>query len=96
MTAYVVFIRDKTKDPAGMEKYASIAKNSPIEKLKILAAKTGRKEVLEGPPAEAVVIMRFPTWDDALEWYNSEAYTEARKFRQASADVRAFLVEGTD
>lgn len=96
MSAYIVFIREKTLDPAGLEKYASIAKNSPIDKLTMVAVKTDRQEVLEGPPVEAVAIMRFPTWDDALEWYNSEAYTEARKYRQASAEVRAYLVEGTD
>ena len=96
MAAYIVFVRDKTKDPAGMAKYAALARQSPVGKLEILAAKTGRQQVLEGSPAEAVVIMRFPTWDDALEWYNSDAYQKARQIRQASADVRAFLLQGVE
>jgi len=96
MSAYAIFIRDKILDPAGLEKYASIAKNEPLDKLEIVAEKTGRQETLEGPPAGAVAVLKFPTWEDALAWYNSEAYTEARKYRQASAEVRAFLVEGND
>jgi uncharacterized protein (DUF1330 family) len=94
MTAFVVFIRYKTTDPAGMEKYGAIARTSPAEKITLIAAKTCPFEVLEGPPAEAVAILSFPTWDDAKEWYDSEAYTEARKYRQASAEVRGYLVEG--
>ena len=63
--------------------------------MEILAAKTGRFEVLEGgETAEAVVVMRFPTWDDALAWYRSDAYQKALPHRQAAASYRAYLVEG--
>lgn len=94
MTAYVVMIRNKTHDPEGMEKYASLARQAPIEKLSLVAAKTNRFEVLEGPPAEAVAILSFPTMEDALEWYNSEEYRKAREVRAAAGDFRAVLVEG--
>ena len=68
----------------------------PIDKLEIIAAKTNRFKILEGGPAEAVVILRFPTWDDALEWYDSDEYQEARAHRLRGADTRAALVEGVD
>ena len=96
MAAYVVFVRSNTRDPRGLEKYASIAREAPIDKLQIVAAKTNRWQMLEGAPADAVVIMRFPTWDDALEWYNSDAYSRARPYRQAVSDCQAFLIEGVD
>ncbi len=96
MAAYVVFIRDRTKDASGMEQYAALARKAPIDKLEILASKTCKFEVLEGPSAEAVVIMRFPTMDDALAWYRSDEYQKALPYRQASGDFRAFVVEGVN
>lgn len=96
MSAYIVLIRNETHDPEGMAKYAAIAPGAPIEKLEIIAAKTNKFEVLEGPPAEAVVILRFPSWDDALHWYRSDAYQEAVKYRLASGDYRTVLVNGSD
>ena len=95
MTAYIVFVRNKTIDPRGLEKYATIARDAPIGKLEIVAAKTNHMEVLEGPPAEAVVILRFPSMDDALAWYKSDAYQRAIIHRQGATDTRAFLVEGS-
>ncbi|MCD9029725.1 DUF1330 domain-containing protein [Luteimonas sp. BDR2-5] len=94
MSAYVVIIRDKTHDPTGMEKYASVARNAPIDKLEVIAAKTGKMQVLEGPAAEAVVILRFPSMADALEWYESDAYQEALPYRKAAGEFRVFLSEG--
>jgi uncharacterized protein (DUF1330 family) len=63
--------------------------------MKILAAKTNRYQVLEGAPAEAVVIMEFPSMSDALEWYNSEAYQKALPYRKAAGEYQGFLVEGS-
>lgn len=96
MTAYIVIIRNETRDPKEMEQYGKLAPLAPIDKLKIIAAKTNRFKVLEGGPAEAVVILEFPTWDDALEWYDSPEYQLARGHRLAGADTRAALVEGVD
>jgi uncharacterized protein (DUF1330 family) len=94
MAAYIVVVRSNTRDPSGLEKYASIAREAPIDKLQIVAAKTNRWQVLEGPAADALAILRFPTWDDALAWYNSDAYSKARPYRQAASDCRAFIIEG--
>jgi|RhiMethySRZTD1v2_1073278.scaffolds.fasta_scaffold4899413_1 uncharacterized protein (DUF1330 family) len=94
MAAYVVIIRNHTKDPAGLQKYAGLAREAPIAKLEIVASKTNKFQMLEGPPAEAVVILRFPEMQDALDWYNSDAYQKALPHRLAAADTRAFVVEG--
>ena len=94
MTAYVVIIRHKTKDPAGMAKYGALAQLAPHEGLEILASKTCKFQVLEGPDAEAVVILSFPKTSDALAWYKSEEYQKALPHRLAAAETRAFLVEG--
>ena len=94
MPTYIVFIRDKTRDPAALETYtpkavASLAGHS----IKMLAA-YGRQEVLEGPEVEGVVIVEFPTFEEAKAWYDSPAYREARGHRFRGADYRAIMVEG--
>ena len=94
MAAYAVFIREKTHDQSELDVYtpkagASLAGHT----LKVLAA-YGRQEVLEGPEAEGVVIVEFPSMEAAKTWYDSPAYREAREHRFRGADYRAILVEG--
>ena len=94
MAAYAVFIRDKTKDPAEMEKYSQkVGPTLEGHPLKILAA-YGRQEVLEGPSVEGVVIVEFPSIEAAKKWYDSPAYREVREHRFKGAEYRAVVVEG--
>ena len=60
---------------------------------KVLAA-YGANEALEGAPSDGVVLVEFPTADEARDWYNSPAYVEARAHRHLGADYRAVLFEG--
>ena len=53
-----------------------------------------RHEALEGPELEGVVILEFPTVEEAREWYDSPAYRQAREHRFRGADYRAFIVDG--
>lgn len=95
MPAYVVFVRSNTKDPEGLERYAELARLAPISKLELAASsKLHAFEVLEGPPTDAIVILRFPTMADAREWYYSDAYQKALPHRLNAAEFRTFLVEG--
>lgn len=100
MAAYIIFIQESTKDVPGadvaaaMAMYSSLASQGPNEKMEILAAKTGKFEVLEGAPAEAVVIMRFPSMSDAMAWYNSDANQKAIPHRMSVRDYRTIVVEG--
>ena len=93
MSAFVIFIRQRTKDLLEMERYAPKAEASlaghPIE---VLAA-YGAHEVLEGTEIEGAVLVRFPSMEAARTWYNSPAYQEAREYRFRGADYRAFIFE---
>ena len=40
------------------------------------------------------MIARFPSFERAVEWNNSEAYTELVKLRQAGSDGTLYIVEG--
>ena len=94
MAAYAVFIRERTHDPSELEAYTPKAIASlEGHSIKMLAA-YGRQEVLEGPPVEGVVIVEFPSFEEAKAWYDSPAYREAREHRFKGADYRAVIVEG--
>ena len=94
MSAYAVFIRDKTLDQAEMDAYSAKVKATfqghPIE---VLAA-YGPHVVLEGDEVEGLLIARFPSIDAARAWYESPAYQEVVQHRFKGAAYRALIVEG--
>jgi uncharacterized protein (DUF1330 family) len=94
MAAYIVFTREKMRDPEAYELYRE--KSRPVNAahpLKPLAL-YGQHEVLEGPAIEGAVILEFPSMDAARAYYRSEAYQDAVKHRFLGADYRVFIVEG--
>lgn len=94
MSAYFVFTREKTTNPAEMAIYqASVEPTLASFDLTILAA-YGTHEVLEGPPVEGVVVIQFPSSEAARSWYNSPAYVAVRAHRLKGAEYRCVLVEG--
>lgn len=94
MSAYVIFIREQTHDPAELEAYVKAA-GPALEgvSFKALAA-YGRQEVLEGPAPEGVAIAEFPSLEAARQWYASPAYQQAAAHRFKGATYRGLIVEG--
>jgi uncharacterized protein (DUF1330 family) len=94
MTTYVVFTRERTKDPKEMAIYAEKAHHAgeghPLTPL----AFYGDIQTLEGSPIEGSVILSFPSKEEALAWYNSPLYSEAKEHRLKGADYRVFVIEG--
>jgi len=78
--------------------YAEYTKLSPaiIEKFGgRFLARAGRTATLEGPPAKGrVVVIEFPSFERAQEFYNSPDYQAARKVRAGAANAQFVLVEG--
>jgi uncharacterized protein (DUF1330 family) len=95
MHAYAIFIRERIRDPQEIATYSAKA-GASLEghACKVLAA-YGTSETLEGPEADGVVIVEFPSLAEAKAWYDGEAYSDARKHRFLGADYRAIFVEGT-
>ena len=55
----------------------------------------GQHEVYEGDaPGDRVVIVRFPSYEKALEWYHSEDYAEAKAMRMAASTSIQTIIEG--
>ena len=56
---------------------------------------TVKPEVLEGQwHGTQTVVLEFESVEAAREWYNSDAYQEAAKLRQAAADCNGVIVSG--
>ena len=55
----------------------------------------GAMEVLEGERSPALVVIEFPTVEQARRWYSSEEYRPALEIRQQAADNELLIVEGT-
>lgn len=95
MPAYVIFTREGAiRDESAMETYARMNRESPPDPKLTPLVVYGALESLEGDAPDGVVILRFPTVEDARAWYNSPAYQAAVAYRQKGADYRAFIVEG--
>jgi uncharacterized protein (DUF1330 family) len=58
-------------------------------------ARGGRSEKLEGDTAaNRLVMIEFPSFDQAKTWYDSEGYRVARAIRQSASTGSLLLVEG--
>jgi uncharacterized protein (DUF1330 family) len=94
MVAYVVFTREKMRNPEEYERYREkarpAAEGHPLKPLALY----GRCETLEGPAIEGAVVLEFPSIEAAKTYYNSPAYQDAVKHRFLGADYRVFIVEG--
>ncbi len=97
MTAYVIFTREgPVIDQAEMDKYSSMNRGHPPPAKLTPLAIYGALESLEGEAPDGVVVLQFPTMQDAREWYNSPEYQAALVHRKKGARYRAFIVEGID
>ena len=80
MTAYLVFNYAIT-DPEGYGAYPGAAFGTMSgHGLEILVADYS-SEPKEGEPGEVTVVMRFPSKDAAMAWYESDAYQEVKHHR---------------
>jgi uncharacterized protein (DUF1330 family) len=79
-----VFNQYRTKAPATIEAYGG----------KFLA-RGGNLEVMEGElPYKRLVIIEFPTRQDAIAWYNSSEYQEILPMRLSSSKGIFAVVDG--
>ncbi len=55
----------------------------------------GRSESHEGtPPGDRNVVIRFPSYEAANNWYHSEAYAAAKALRMSASTSVQTIVEG--
>jgi uncharacterized protein (DUF1330 family) len=95
MPAYLIVTREgPMREPAEMEEYQRRTRQMGGDfKLTPLVVH-GAIHPLEGRAPEAVVMLQFPTVEDARAWYENPAYQAALPHRLKSAEWRAVIVEG--
>ncbi|WP_114937618.1 DUF1330 domain-containing protein [Mucilaginibacter endophyticus] len=94
MGAYIIFIKEKTLDQAQLDTYSSLLPSAAEGfNFKPLTA-YGQKKVVEGPEVEGVVVLEFPSFQEAEDFYNSPRYTEVKQHRFKGAVYTAVIVEG--
>ena len=94
MAAYIIAEVEVT-DPAGFEEYR--------KQVPATIAKYGGKYVVRGSATETregdwrpkrLVVLEFPSMDQARRWYDSADYAPLIALRQKAARTKLLLVEG--
>ena len=74
-----------------------------VEKVKPTAEKYGGEYLVRGGNNVTVegswqhprtVVIKFPSYDKAIEWYNSEDYKPIKQIRLDNADSNGMIIEG--
>lgn len=93
---YVVEI--DVKKPEMMDRYRQLVGPTLTKHGGEILAGSSEVTHLQGEPAPLprVVIIRFPTYQGAIDWFRSDDYAEALSIREAACISRAFVVEGKD
>lgn len=97
MSAYWIG-RAQMRDPEGYKEYGSLVAKAALIYPNQVLARAGKYKVLEGPDDfERFVLLRFPSMEAALTYYNSPEYQEAAAIRRAaSGRCEVVITEGVD
>ena len=94
--AYVI-VNNEVTDPDTYERYRSKVLATVEKYGGEFLVRGGRGQRLEGAePMSRHVMLKFPSFDQALEWYNSEDYQPLAEMRQSASHGNMVLVEGVD
>jgi uncharacterized protein (DUF1330 family) len=95
MTAYVLCIReDAARDPTELATYSRMNREAPRDPKLTPLVVYGATEALEGNAPDGIVLLQFPTVEDAKAWYNSPSYQAAIPHRKKGADYRVMIIQG--
>ena len=95
MSSYLVYICQAVKNRAGLERYWQEAPAVYPKNIDVLVA-YGPSEVLDADQderVEGVVIAEFPPFEQTVEWFNGDAYVQARKDRTNGNEYLGMVVD---
>lgn len=94
MSAYIIFICKALKDQAEMKIYSSLARQASQNfNVKALAF-YGQAIALENITSDGVAILEFENIQTAQDWYQSDAYQQAKEHRDLAAEYIVIITEG--
>ena len=95
MAAGYVIAQLKVTNPENYKEY--VAKVSEVVKKfdGEYLVRNGEYQVVEGVDSfPRLVIIKFPTYERALEWYNSEEYKPIKPIRLANSEANGIIIKG--
>lgn len=96
MAAYII-VEVRIHDPEKYESYKQLTPASLQPYGGKFVVRGGEVETLEGDwLPERIIVVKFPTKEEARQWWDSEAYSQARVIRQEAAETKMILVEGLE
>ena len=94
MTAYVLNDMEIT-DPALFEEYKKLSPATVLQYGGRFLARGGRTETLEGDwSPKRLVILEFPSVEQARAWADSPEYAPAKRLRQLASKSNLIVIEG--
>ena len=94
MPAYFIVDLEVT-DPAGFDEYRKLVPATVQQYGGRFVVRGGAVETLEGDwQPKRIVVLEFPSLEQARRWYNSEEYRDPKALRFKTAKARLILVEG--
>lgn len=96
MSAYII-VDVKVHDAKLYEEYKGQVQPTLDQYNGRFVVRGGDPELLEGDwNPSRLVVLEFPSTEDARAWWSSEEYAEPKALRQRSAVTRMVLVKGID
>ncbi|WP_102127062.1 DUF1330 domain-containing protein [Deinococcus planocerae] len=95
MTVYVIGLID-VQDPEGYPTYSRQVSATLEPYSGQFLVRGGEPQALEGTVPERVVVLAFPSAEQARGWYDSEGYARIRPLRQQMATGHLILAHGID
>jgi uncharacterized protein (DUF1330 family) len=86
--------RVTVRDPERYKDYVSTAMPAYKRYNAKFLVRGGAVHLSEGEGRPRNVVIEFPTYQDAIDCYNSPEYVEARAIRQSVSDGEITIVEG--
>ena len=94
MPAYLIAEIEVT-DPAGYDEYRQLVSATVQQYGGRYVVRGGAIETLEGDwQPKRMVVLEFPSLEQAKRWYNSEEYRGPKALRFKTTHTKAILVEG--
>ena len=94
MAAYVIAHVD-VRDPVRYEEYKKMVPPTLVPYGGKFIARGGAVTILEGTwQPKRLVILEFPSADQAKGWWESAAYAPAKALRQATSEGSLVILEG--
>ena len=94
MKSYVIFFVEEITDQQMLTAYKQKARPTVEPAGGEVIVAYARQRLVEGDPLKGVVIIEFPDYAAAEEWYESRSYQDAAAMRHQGARCQVVIVEG--